>query len=400
MNRLTFSLGRVAALGTIAAGAVIAFSSFTVVRADVQQDGSKKFACSSGNACVQALSSGSYTYGVYATSTKQAAVNATSTVAQGVFGKSSGPAVSSDGITGIASGGGYGVYGEADSTAIGAVFGDSSNSSTGVVGSSKTGIGMYGVGGNTGYSDSPGVEGISQGPSAGVFGTSTSTGDGVEGLSSSNLGVAGYSYAGTGVYAYGYEGVYAESPDEAGYALFAQADSQYAYPFIAQDTGTGGYCYVDAYGDEVCSGSIIGNFLQTRHRSAEGQRVLSYSSQSATATMEDVGSARTYDGVANVAMPTDFASVIDRNSTYYVFLTPLGDTRGLYVSMKTSAGFQVRETGRGHSNLAFDYRIVARPIDSDGQRLPRAPRVHKFRTHSAPTLPTVKLLKLQTPNVH
>ena len=55
------------------------------------------------------------------------------------------------------------------------------------------------------------------------------------------------------------------------------------------------------------------------------------------------------DGVANVTINPAFASVMDRK-WYYVFLTPLGDTRGLYVSMKTASAFQVRETEHGRSS--------------------------------------------------
>jgi len=53
----------------------------------------------------------------------------------------------------------------------------------------------------------------------------------------------------------------------------------------------------------------------------------------------------------------------------------LGDTRGLYVSVKAPSGFQVRETEGGHSSLGFDYRIVAHPADAGKGRLPQAPAV-------------------------
>lgn len=106
---------------------------------------------------------------------------------------------------------------------------------------------------------------------------------------------------------------------------------------------------------------------------ATGRHVLAYTPESASATIEDVGTARMYDGVANVQISPDFASVIDR-SWYYVFLTPLGDTRGLYVSVKTPAAFQVRETLRGRNSLAFDYRIVAHPLGASNDRLPAATR--------------------------
>jgi hypothetical protein len=43
-----------------------------------------------------------------------------------------------------------------------------------------------------------------------------------------------------------------------------------------------------------------------------------------------------------------------------VFLTPNGDCKGLFVTQKTPTSFEVRELGGGTSNIAFDYRVMAR----------------------------------------
>ena len=40
--------------------------------------------------------------------------------------------------------------------------------------------------------------------------------------------------------------------------------------------------------------------------------------------------------------------------------TPNGECEGLYVANKTTHGFEVHELHGGHSNIAFDYRIMAR----------------------------------------
>jgi hypothetical protein len=45
--------------------------------------------------------------------------------------------------------------------------------------------------------------------------------------------------------------------------------------------------------------------------------------------------------------------------------------------MQTPTAFQVRENMHGRSSVMLDYRIVARPIDADGDRLPRAPRMRR-----------------------
>jgi hypothetical protein len=109
-----------------------------------------------------------------------------------------------------------------------------------------------------------------------------------------------------------------------------------------------------------------------RHANANGQHVLAYAAESATATIEDVGTARLIDGAAKVEIDPSFAAVMD-HKWYYVFLTPLGDTRGLYVSAKTPSAFQVRESEGGRSRLDFDYRIIAHPLDAKNDRLSLAP---------------------------
>jgi hypothetical protein len=45
--------------------------------------------------------------------------------------------------------------------------------------------------------------------------------------------------------------------------------------------------------------------------------------------------------------------------TYHVFLTPNGDCKGLYISNRTAASFEVHELGGGSSSVEFSYRIVA-----------------------------------------
>jgi hypothetical protein len=70
---------------------------------------------------------------------------------------------------------------------------------------------------------------------------------------------------------------------------------------------------------------------------------------------------------------------MDRSADYYVSLTPLGDTRGLYVNAKSPAGFAVRETQGGRSGIAFDYRIVAHPSDANTDRLSPAPEMRTPR---------------------
>lgn len=70
------------------------------------------------------------------------------------------------------------------------------------------------------------------------------------------------------------------------------------------------------------------------------------------------GTEEMVDGQARVELDRDFAAAI-KGKDYKVFLTPEGNSQGLYVYKKDANGFEVREQQEGTSNLSFNYQIVA-----------------------------------------
>lgn len=60
---------------------------------------------------------------------------------------------------------------------------------------------------------------------------------------------------------------------------------------------------------------------------------------------------------------------MNTNVPYRVFLTAGGDCKGLYVSQKSATSFDVRELDGGTSNIAFDYRIMAKRAGFENVRL-------------------------------
>jgi hypothetical protein len=210
-----------------------------------------------------------------------------------------------------------------------------------------------------------------KGSGGGISVSNNSSTDAAIGATNNNsTAIYADSYNGAAVIGLGrsQEGVIAQSngTSENSAALESQGSASGTNLFYAYNNANESDCLIDAFADLSCSG-IIGQV----QRNTNGQRVVAYTSESASATIEDVGTARMYGGVANVQLDPAFASVID-HKWYYVFLTPLGDTRGLYVSVKTASGFQARETERGRGSLEFDYRIVAHPLGARYARLPAA----------------------------
>ena len=135
---------------------------------------------------------------------------------------------------------------------------------------------------------------------------------------------------------------------------------------IASFSGVGGACDIDAFANLFCAGSksaVVPVDNATR-------KVALYAVESPENWFEDFGSGRLSSGSATVNLDPVFAQTVNAGVEYHVFLTPKGDSQGhLYVSNETAAGFEVRESAGGQSNIAFDYRIVARRKGYESIRL-------------------------------
>jgi len=136
--------------------------------------------------------------------------------------------------------------------------------------------------------------------------------------------------------------------------------------FTIRDTVGNSLFYVNESGDTWASGTKSA-ILQAQ----DGRRLV-YTIESPEVWLEDFGSGQLQNGAAQVTIDPIFASSVDLEGEYHVFITPLGDSNGLYVTNKTAAGFEVRESGGGSSSIGFDYRIVAHRAGYETLRMPLA----------------------------
>ncbi len=116
--------------------------------------------------------------------------------------------------------------------------------------------------------------------------------------------------------------------------------------------GTPGACQISDGGNLSCTGT------KSASVEIEDERRLMYAVESPEVWFEDFGSGTLKNGQVVITIDPQYASVINLDK-YHVFLTPLGDCQGLFVTNKTQSGFEVRELSGGNSNISFDYRITA-----------------------------------------
>ena len=341
--------------------------------------------CSSLNAC-QTFSNSSSGPGVKSVSSGgdgsvgETKLNGTSSKnASGVFGQDLSTSLFNSGVTGVSTNG-TGVTGT--STGNFGVSGTSSKS-VGVFGSTK-----FASSGKTfGEAAVEGFDASADGGTSdiGIFGNSPH-GIGIQAQSSSGVGavIAGGNAVGQPalmVIANGNSNIMfgcARVTREfcnfgsAGIVIDNAGDVETLGFALLQCLGVGITCSngnVDIVGQyQINKNCVVGCAVATAH--TPRRYVTSYVPAQSAPTMEDSGEARLQNGYTHVSLDSAFANVIDQRASYLVFITPEGDSNGVYVTHKSASGFDVHENRGGRSSIAFSYRLVAKPYGVSSPRLP------------------------------
>lgn len=232
-----------------------------------------------------------------------------------------------------------------------------------------------------GYSDSgyPTVGGVNAGTGPAISGASTS-GHGVYGStgSTSSSGVvgaqSGYSaadnvtYWDPGGFFGGRNGVIGLTRADNGYGVLGydrSAAGGWAGHFES-DNGSGVYA-------SVPSGHVGLNTNGTKPavvNTDDGARLL-YTEESAEVWFTDYGFGLLDGGQVTIAIDPTFAQTVNLDEPYHVFVEAYAPA-SLYVTDRTSTGFIVHAL-EGEPEVEFSYRLVAKRLGYEDQRMERAP---------------------------
>jgi hypothetical protein len=273
------------------------------------------------------------------------------------------------------------------------------------------GIGVHGI------ADGTGVVGEAE---TGVFGNSVGDGNGVWGRSPQANGVQGVSgsYNASGVYGENNAGGWGVAGRTFGLLNDGRAavlgeslrdpstpaggpNGKAAGVLGYSETGYGGVFITGQAGSNVPwanSGGlrVVGEIVKTQGEYSEalphpdGSQRLLYAPLSPESWYEDYGRAELVEGRADVEIDADLVAVLGiDDGSYHVFLTPEGETRGLYVSDRDARTFTVREQQDGTSNVAFSYRVVMQNKHRQPKRLARLEEPEELtRSSRSPSQPT------------
>jgi hypothetical protein len=157
---------------------------------------------------------------------------------------------------------------------------------------------------------------------------------------------------------------------------------------------------VDSSGNLHITGNLtVDGTKSSTAKLQDGREVALYAVESPENWFEDFGSAELNNGVAWVPLDASFGQAVNATVNYHVFLTANGDSNGLYVARKTAAGFEIREHGGGTSNVAFDYRIVAKRRGYEAIRMLQVPERKTLESLRPPLKMATSLPKVIPPIV-
>jgi hypothetical protein len=192
----------------------------------------------------------------------------------------------------------------------------------------------------------------------------SSQGPGVSGESFAHAGIAGSSTNGPGIVGGSAQGtgVHGQSPQ--GIGVLGEGKIAGVFGAASDPAGVGGLFKggVHISGDLTVSGA---KGAVVAH--PDGTQRLLCAIESPESWFEDFGESQLHGGRVEVPLDRDFA-LLTHSDTYHVFLTPYGESNGLYVESRSPGGFVVREQQGGQGSVAFSFRVVARRKDVEVPR--------------------------------
>jgi hypothetical protein len=258
------------------------------------------------------------------------------------------------GLIGFGGANGAGVFGENDTdinfttAVIGLETGPTATNTSGVAGAAQSPLGIGVIGRAVGPSTLAGTG--FHGP-AGIWGDSSAVAAGVLATVDNGIALNGFNNSTT-------------FPTLNLVNTTASAATS-SLVLLTRSGASGPGCAIDVLGNLRC----IGSKSSVVPIEGGNRKVALYAVEAAENWFEDAGSAKLSNGSVVVGLDQAFSETVSTDTDYHVFLAPLGDCKGLYVAEKNAKSFIIRELGGGHSDVSFDYRLMARRKGYEAARL-------------------------------
>lgn len=113
------------------------------------------------------------------------------------------------------------------------------------------------------------------------------------------------------------------------------------------------------YGAYVDGKTLTNDLYVVLNGDESDERTASYASTSLSVDVNAKGTAYLKNGEAEVKFNDKYSALISAEKPIIVTVTPMGETKGVYIVSVSKEGFKIKENGGGTSNVSFSWMAIA-----------------------------------------
>lgn len=122
------------------------------------------------------------------------------------------------------------------------------------------------------------------------------------------------------------------------------------------------------YGAYVDGKTLTNNVYVVLNADATGSRTPSYAATSLSVDINAKGTAALVNGEAEVIFNETYQNLLSKEKPIIVTVSPMGETKGIYIVSVTNRGFKIKENNNGASNATFNWIAI-------GEKAGEAPQI-------------------------
>ncbi|HLO74809.1 MAG TPA: hypothetical protein VK164_12805 [Flavobacterium sp.] len=152
----------------------------------------------------------------------------------------------------------------------------------------------------------------------------------------------------------------------------------------------GGHLKGNQYG-LITKGDIVGQYTDGSsisnkgyavvNTTKEGNKTVTYAATSTTVDVSTKGTGKLVNGTAKITFDTNYSQLTAKDKPVIVTVTPMGETKGVYIAEVTNNGFIVKENGNGTSNASFYWIAIGEKNNANELNVPSELLTKDFDTN-------------------
>lgn len=137
----------------------------------------------------------------------------------------------------------------------------------------------------------------------------------------------------------------------------------------------------DLVGQYTDGSSVSNKGYAVINTTNNGNKVATYVPTSTTVDISTKGTGKLANGYAKITFDKAYSELVSNNKPVIVTVSPMGETKGVYVMEVTNNGFVVKENGNGNSNASFYWIAIGEKQNAIDMNIPSELLAKDFDTN-------------------